>query len=264
LLEGCKILLVEDNDTNLFAATTMLKQLGCEVATARTGLEAVRAASAEGFDLILMDMQMPEMDGLEATRHIRRAPGPNQKKPILALTANAFVEDAERCREAGMNEHITKPVRRAALEAALARYLRPDGVANAPLPAPEEKAAVATPPNAVLNAQTWADLEADMPRPSLEKLARTFITVQARELAVMRADLAASNRADLCRRAHSLKGAAKLLGANELGEAAFVLEQAAQTVALADGEQMVTALSALFQEAVRAIEDRVARGAAAA
>src|SRR5262249_27657909 len=136
LLEGCKILLVEDNDTNLFAASTMLKQLGCVVGTARTGLEAVRASAMEPFDLILMDMQMPEMDGLEATRHIRRAPGPNQHKPILALPANAFVEDAERCRAAGMNEHLTKPVRRAVLEAALARFLRPDGAANVPAATP--------------------------------------------------------------------------------------------------------------------------------
>ena len=264
LLEGCKILLVEDNDTNLFAATTMLKQLGCEVATARTGLEAVRAASAESFDLILMDMQMPEMDGLEATRHIRRAPGPNQKKPILALTANAFVEDAERCRAAGMDEHITKPVRRAALEAALARYLRPDGAANAPAPAQQQTPACPKTEDGVLDAETWANLAADMPWSSVEKLARSFITVQARELAAMRTDLGATDRADLRRRAHSLKGAARLLGAHALGEAAMALELAAETISPETGDETVTALSALFQDAVRAIEHRVSRGAAAA
>jgi signal transduction histidine kinase/DNA-binding response OmpR family regulator len=264
LLEGSKILLVEDNDTNLFAATTMLKQLGCEVVTARTGLEAVRAAAGEGFDLILMDMQMPEMDGLEATRHIRRAPGPNQKKPILALTANAFVEDAERCRAAGMDEHLTKPVRRAALEAALARYLRPDGAANAPLPAPQPQVAPPQTNTSVLDAETWDNLEADMPWSSVEKLARSFVTVQARELAAMRADLASDNRADLRRRAHSLKGAGRLLGATALGEAAQLLEKDADTISAGKAEEAVTTLSALFQEAVRAIETRVTRGARAA
>jgi CheY-like chemotaxis protein/HPt (histidine-containing phosphotransfer) domain-containing protein len=263
LLDGSKILLVEDNDTNLLAASTMLKQLGCEVATARTGLEAIRAAAAGVFDLILMDMQMPEMDGLEATRHIRRAPGPNQTKPILALTANAFVEDAERCRAAGMNEHLTKPVRRAMLEAALARFLRPDGAPNF-LQAAAASPAVARPSDGALDPQTWADLTADMPWASVEKLARSFITVQARELAAMRTDLANDNRAELRRRAHSLKGAARLFGAGALGEAAFALEQSADTMAAEAGEQAVTELSALFQEAVRAIEDRVSRGAAAA
>ena len=266
LLEGSKILLVEDNDTNLFAASTMLKQLGCEVSTARTGLEAVRATAADTFDLILMDMQMPEMDGLEATRHIRRAPGPNQRKPILALTANAFVEDAERCRAAGMDEHLTKPVRRAALEAALARFLRPDGAASAPLPsnAPLKAQRRAQAEDGILDAQTWANLEADMPWASVEKLARSFVTTQARELAAMRVDLASANRAELRRRAHSLKGAAKLLGAGALGEAALKLELAADTISPSAGEDTVTTLSAMFQDAVRAIEERVGRGAGAA
>ena len=263
LLQGSKILLVEDNDTNLFAASTMLKQLGCEVGTARTGLEAVRATASEAFDLILMDMQMPEMDGLEATRHIRRAPGPNQNKPILALTANAFIEDAERCRAAGMNEHLTKPIRRAVLEAALARFLRPDGAAGGALSA-ATPAKPATGGGAVLDSQTWADLEADMSWASVEKLARSFIAVQARELAAMRADLANADRADLRRRAHSLKGAAKLLGAMDLGEAASALELTAETVGSGGGEEAVSALSAMFQDAVRAIEDRVSRGATAA
>jgi len=242
----------------------MLKQLGCEVSTARTGLEAVRATAADTFDLILMDMQMPEMDGLEATRHIRRAPGPNQRKPILALTANAFVEDAERCRAAGMDEHLTKPVRRAALEAALARFLRPDGAASLSSNAPLKTQARVQAEEGILDAQTWANLEADMPWASVEKLARSFVTTQARELAAMRVDLASANRAELRRRAHSLKGAAKLLGATALGEAACKLEQAAEAISPTAGEDSVTKLSAMFQDAVRAIEERVGRGAGAA
>jgi HPt (histidine-containing phosphotransfer) domain-containing protein len=116
----------------------------------------------------------------------------------------------------------------------------------------------------ILDGQTWADLETDMPWASVEKLARSFITVQARELAAMRTDLANANRAELRRRAHSLKGAAKLLGAKALGDAAFALELTADTIGAGDGEQAVTALSAMFQDAVRAIEDRVSQGAAAA
>jgi HPt (histidine-containing phosphotransfer) domain-containing protein len=103
-----------------------------------------------------------------------------------------------------------------------------------------------------------------MPWASIEKIARSFISVQARELAAMRSDLANTNRAELRRRAHSLKGAAKLLGAKALGDAAFALEAEAETISASVGEEKVTALSAMFQDAVRAIEDRVSRGAAAA
>ena len=162
-----------------------------------------------------------------------------------------------------MNEHLTKPIRRAVLEAALARFLRPDGAAGGALSA-ATPAKPATVGGGVLDSQTWADLEADMSWASVEKLARSFIAVQARELAAMRADLANADRADLRRRAHSLKGAAKLLGAMDLGEAASALELTAETVGSGGGEEAVSALSAMFQDAVRAIEDRVSRGATAA
>jgi len=218
-LAGAQILLVEDNETNLFAATTMLSQIGCCVTTARTGLEAVRAAAAKTFDLILMDMQMPEMDGLQATRHIRSAPGPNQTKPILALTANAFVDDAVRCKEAGMDEHLTKPIRRAALEAALLRFLSAGPASEQGQPALTAEAAFS-----VLDAKTWADLKSDMPAEAVRKLAHTFMAGQARELETMRADLAKGDRETLRRRAHSLKGAARLFGATELAEAAAAFE----------------------------------------
>lgn len=246
-LAGASILLVEDNETNLYAATTMLTQIGCNVTTARTGLEAVRAAAAQAFDLVLMDMQMPEMDGLEATRHIRAAPGPNQAKPILALTANAFVEDASRCKQAGMNEHLTKPIRRAALEAALLRHLSErEPIEAKPEPKPKAPARTAA---GVIDAQVWADLKSDMPWDAIKKLAHTFATNQAAEIDAMRGDLRADDREALRRRAHSLKGAARLFGAAMLAQAAADLETAAPAVTQAEGAAGIERLKRLFEEA---------------
>jgi CheY-like chemotaxis protein/HPt (histidine-containing phosphotransfer) domain-containing protein len=248
-LAGAEILLVEDNETNMYAATIMLAQLGCKVTTARSGLEAVREAAAKAFDLILMDMQMPEMDGLEASRHIRAAAGPNQTKPILALTANAFVEDAARCKAAGMNEHLTKPIRRHVLEAALQRYLT--GRKSA---APEKP---------VLCARTWADLNADMPAEAVKKLASTFMTNQTRELSAMREDIAKGDRDTLRRRAHSLKGAARLLGATSLGEAAMALEEVVETIEAEAALKRVAALDQLFAEASKALTAKLPTSVAA-
>jgi signal transduction histidine kinase/CheY-like chemotaxis protein/HPt (histidine-containing phosphotransfer) domain-containing protein len=241
-LSGANILLAEDNETNLFAAKTMLGQLGCRVTTVGTGLDAVRAAAAQAFDLILMDMQMPEMDGLAATRHIRASAGPNQTVPILALTANAFVEDAERCKAAGMNEHLTKPIRRATLEAALLQYL-----SGRPITAQGQDVPHRAKVKHALDPEAWADLQSDMPAAAVRKLAETFLAVQARELEAMRADLSAGDAAELRRRAHSLKGAARLFGANALGDAAAALEAGTTTLDHAEGNRQVDELRRLFE-----------------
>jgi two-component system, sensor histidine kinase and response regulator len=243
-LAGAEILLVEDNETNLYAATTMLTQMGCVVTTARSGLEALREAAKKPFDVILMDMQMPEMDGLQAAQTLRAAPGPNQSIPILALTANAFVEDAARCKAAGMNEHLTKPVRRHILEAALLRYVRPRK--------PAERAA------GKLCDRTWADLKSDMPAEAIKRLVATFATNQARELQAMRADIAANDRETLQRRAHSLKGAARLLGATELAEAATAFEAVADTIEPEAAATPLTELDRLFAEASGEMQAKLA------
>ena len=107
-----QILLVEDHPVNQKLASVLLGKLGYDVDLAVNGLEAVKAAAQKTYALILMDMQMPEMDGLEATRAIRNAEGFNQHSPIVGLTANAMQADLDACRAAGMTDVLTKPIDR--------------------------------------------------------------------------------------------------------------------------------------------------------
>ncbi len=118
-----EILLAEDNDINALVAQRTLTRMGHEVTRVVNGREAVERALEGDYDLVLMDVQMPGTDGLEATREIRRRADPEALRlPIIALTANAFHADVRRCLEAGMDDHLSKPLRRQALEDVLARF----------------------------------------------------------------------------------------------------------------------------------------------
>jgi len=115
---------VDDNPVNLEVMQAMLVRHGLVVDCASDGVLAVARAQSQAYDLILMDMHMPLMDGLEATRRIRALPL-HTRTPILAMTANVYEEDRERCQAAGMNAHLAKPIDVQALEKALDRWLAP-------------------------------------------------------------------------------------------------------------------------------------------
>ena len=126
-----RVLLAEDNLVNQKVAAKMLAKLGLDVDVAATGLEALDALLGVSYDLVLMDCQMPEMDGYEASRRIRERERGSRRLPIVAMTANAMVGDRERCLEAGMDDYIPKPVRMEDLRRAMAQWLPPGAVAEA-------------------------------------------------------------------------------------------------------------------------------------
>lgn len=119
---GLKILLVEDSETNQIIAKATLERMGHTVSLAAHGAEAIEQLQAQHFDGVLMDLRMPIMDGIEATQKIRESHAPWSDIPIVALTANAVASELERCLEAGMNSHLTKPMQRKALSEAIQTY----------------------------------------------------------------------------------------------------------------------------------------------
>jgi PAS domain S-box-containing protein len=132
-----RVLLAEDNRTNQFVCTAMLRKLGCHADIAANGIEATEAASTRAYDVVLMDVMMPEMDGIEATRRIRARAGPNQSVPIIAVTANAFSQDQRDCLDAGMSGFLAKPMTRDKLAEAILAALRFDGGPTSVVLSPE-------------------------------------------------------------------------------------------------------------------------------
>ena len=140
-LRPSRILVAEDNITNQQVAMGILKKLGMRVEVAANGLEAIQALSTIPYDLVLMDVQMPELDGLSATRQIRDPQSRvlNHRVPIIAMTANAMQGDEQMCRAAGMDDYVTKPVEIAALVAALEQWLPPHPETAVPAAPPERQ-----------------------------------------------------------------------------------------------------------------------------
>jgi len=123
---GARVLLVEDNTVNQMVAGELLRGAGLQVDVADDGLQAIQKAAKQRYALILMDVQMPQLDGLQAARAIRRLPG-MERVPIVAMTANAFSEDRDACLAAGMDDHITKPVMPQRMYQTLLHWLRQSG-----------------------------------------------------------------------------------------------------------------------------------------
>jgi two-component system, sensor histidine kinase and response regulator len=227
---GARILLAEDNAVNQEVTLELLREAGLQADVANNGAEALRQIEAADYDLILMDVQMPVMDGLAATRAIRLLPG-RAHTPILAMTANAFDEDRQICLDVGMDDHVAKPVDPDALYAALFKWL-PASVATPNLAPQLPMVAVATddarqalPVIDGLNVHAglkslrgnWA---------SYERLLRVYMDSHQGDMAWLRESLAAGKQEEARRIAHSLKGASGTLGATGVQALAADLEAA--------------------------------------
>ena len=230
-MRGARILLVEDNEINQEVAMGQLEDAEVFVDLAENGEVALRMIGDNQYDVVLMDMQMPVMDGVEATRMIRSNPR-LEGLPIIAMTANAMASDRIRCLEAGMNDHIAKPIDPDQLFGVLLRWIRRAGGngKTAPSPAPAQ----ATEGHASDLAISGIDVRAGLKRTGgdrrrYEALLRKFAEQQRDAAKAMRAFLANNDTATAERTAHSLRGAAGTLGAAALMEVAANAETAVKT-----------------------------------
>lgn len=228
--DGVKLLLAEDNEANQFVAQELFGKLGIELEIAGNGAEALEMVKKGHFAAVLMDMQMPEMDGLEATRRIRQDPL-FQKLPIIAMTANAMKTDEEACLAAGMNAFLSKPIDRIALIETLRQWLPPGSEIVEPI-ATISNADSREPRESLPNLQ-GIDLAGVIQRlgTSFEKLRPMYLRFaegQRRELEVLKAAVKAGQVDAARRHAHAMAGASANFGANALYHAAKVLEAAAK------------------------------------
>jgi PAS domain S-box-containing protein len=214
LFRGSRVLLVEDNPVNQRVAQRLLQKLSAEVTVANNGEEALARCSEKQFDVVLMDCQMPVMDGFTATRLIREREqsGGEKRLPIIALTANVMSEDRERCVAAGMDAHLGKPIEPQQMIDTLSRFLKEQAVP----PAIDLEA---------LRQITGGD--ADFER----ELADTFVASGDQALAEIIAALKVSDYDTVRQRAHALKGASANIHAASLSTTASSLESAARTQA---------------------------------
>ena len=265
---GARLLLAEDDPTSREVVIELLRETGLVLDIAADGREAVEKARAKPYDLVLMDMQMQGMDGLEATRAIRRLPG-WEGTPILAMTANAFAEDRWACLVAGMDDHVAKPVDHDALLATLIAWL---STGRTGTPSALRPSALGSGNRSVVRAEAIPGLDREQGLRRLanraatyERLLRSYAHDPNREMARLRECLAAGHRREAQRLAHSLKGSSATLGAVAVQACAAELEAAIKAGRSPDEcESLIAAVESSFSALARAILARPPEAAPAA
>ena len=259
------VLLAEDNGVNQVVARNMLKAMGCSYEIVANGLLALEAVKLGGYDLVLMDCQMPKMDGYEATRAIREweaAQGDERRLPVVALTANALVGDAEVCRASGMDDHLAKPYTRKQLAQLMKRWLPADQVASAEAPArPADPPAPPSEDDTLLDQAALDNIRAidDGDGSVIREVIEMFLAEAPGHLQGLDAALERSDGVAVGKVAHALKSASFNVGAARLGETARDLERAGKAGDLATAKRLVATVNGLFQRVEPLLRREMAR-----
>jgi len=240
---GARILVAEDNEVNQKVAVRILEKLGYRVEVAENGQQAVEACQRTRYDAVLMDGQMPGLDGFEATRRIRGLEGSGRRTPIIAMTAAAMKDDRERCLQAGMDDHIGKPVTPEALGAVLRHWLPSAEAAPAP---PEPAMAAGSGPldEGVIQGLMAVDDDGTL----IEEVVATFMRLAPSRLTALRR-AARGDAARLERTAHSFLGSCGNVGCRRMAELCARLEVLGRSGSTAGASEIVRALEEEFAAA---------------
>ncbi|MDH3986209.1 MAG: PAS domain S-box protein [Gammaproteobacteria bacterium] len=251
-----RILLADDSEANKMVANAMLRESGCTVDNVNNGLEAVEAVRTLPYDLVLMDISMPKMDGLEATSAIRKLPGSKGAIPIVAMTAHAIVGDRENFIHAGMNDYISKPVTKHRLYEILKQWLprEQSEMSN------EAQASEQTAQSPVLDTRVFEQLARDTSVEIVPKMLAAFCRETHSRIEILR-QISAHGTTDfkqLQHEAHTLKSSAATFGATELNQIAAAAELACRNGDFENASGMLDALIDSGKRALQAIERHLA------
>jgi CheY-like chemotaxis protein/HPt (histidine-containing phosphotransfer) domain-containing protein len=257
--EPLRILLAEDNAINQKVALRLLERLGYGADVVGDGRQAVARLDHAFYDVILMDVQMPEMDGLEASRAICARWAAGERPRIIAMTAEAMQGDRDKCLAAGMDDYIVKPVTLDRLAAALAKC-RPLAVAPAPeaaaVPPVEKRIAAGT----ALDCDVLDQLREDLGgTTALREVIRSFLDQTPSVLSALREAAARADVPSIRRAAHMIKGTSSILGARELSEQCAEIERVGQTGCIADAASRVIAVEASYRTIEAALKAEIER-----
>lgn len=246
--KGARILLAEDSATNRMLATAILKGAGYHVTAASNGRELLNALRAEPFDLVLMDIFMPEMDGLQATAAVRAMSDDRGKLPIIAMTAYAVESDRESCLAAGMNDYVSKPIHKQELLETVGRWLLKSGqIARGDRPGQQEE---------ILNPAVLDTLEEDAGHDTVVEIAHAFVIETTERLEQLTRAVEKQDFSALEREALALKTGAGTFGATRLQRGAEQLELACLAGDHGRALEVVRALPKIALAACKALSAR--------
>ena len=251
-----RVLVVEDNRANQEVAIGMLQRLGCEIAIANDGIEALERLEQQEYELVLMDCHMPRMDGFEATRRIREMNAPFSNVTIVAMTANVQKSAMDHCHAVGMNDYLSKPIKLGVLRDMLNRWLAADEESALVDDGATARAGAA---NVVIDKAYLAELREQI-GPAVDRVTTAFLEDLPGYIAQLREASAAQDMPEIVRLAHTLKGAATNTGANRLAHKAQQLEQEARSGTRSACENLVSALVYESNLVRHVLEGGTARG----
>lgn len=256
-MSGFRVLVAEDNVTNQLVAQGMLRNLGIRADVVGNGRDALEAMQRVPYDVVFMDVQMPEMDGLEATRTARTMKGtPLQTIPIIAMTAHALAGDREKCLASGMDDYLTKPVTSDALSQMMRRWLREPSVSSRASAAELKASGASADPDIDCPLFAEAELVERMmgDRKLVGKIVRGFLNDMPKQLTALKHFLDTNDSKGVQRQAHSMKGACASVSAKALARLALRMEQSASAGALDSVKEAFGELHSQLQLAKNAME----------